>query len=494
MAFTDNGRDVRERPAVVDGRGLHRHADLDDASARIASALVASGGDLAEARIALLVPPSFDFVAALAGVWRAGGLALPLAVADPAAELDYVLRDAEVDTIIAGHAFAHAVAPLASAAGIRLRTIDEVLAAERRDLPVVLPDRRALMLYSSGTTAKAKGVVITHAAVAAQVASLVKAWEWTADDRSLLVLPLHHVHGLINACWTPISAGGCCEMPPRFDATATWTRLASGEITVFTAVPTVYHRLIARWEAAPAATRDAWSAGARRLRLMMCGSAALPAPVLARWQEITGQVLLERYGLTEVGMALSNPLHGPRRPGSVGAPLPGVSVRLVDEHGAPVAAGSPGEIEVRSPGLFSEYWRRPDLTRAAFRDGWFRTGDAAVVDNGAYRILGRQNVDIIKSGGYKVSALEIEDAVRAHPAVADCAVVGVVDPSWGERVCAAVELRGGVALSIDELQAWMKERISPYKVPKDLRCVPALPRNAMGKVVKPQVSTWFKDA
>lgn len=494
MAFTEPRRGFRERPAIVDGGDLHTHADLDDASARVASALVASRGDLAEARIALLIQPGFEFVAALAGVWRAGGLAVSLAVGDPAAELDYVLRDAEIDTIIAGHAFAQAVKPLASGAGTRLRTIDEMLSAETRELPVVLPDRRALMLYSSGTTAKPKGVVMTHAAIAAQVSSLVKAWEWTADDRSLLVLPLHHTHGLVNACWTPIQAGGCCEMTPRFDATATWTRLASGEITVFTAVPTVYHRLIARWDAAPDATREVWSAGARRARLMMCGSAALPVPVLARWQEITGQVLLERYGLTEVGMVLSNPLHGRRRPASVGTPLPGVTVRLVDEHGAPVPAGSSGEVEVRSPGLFSEYWRRPDLTRAAFRDGWFRTGDVAVVEDGAYRLLGRQNVDIIKSGGYKISALEIEDAVRAHPSVADCAVVGIADPSWGERVCAAVELRQGLALSLDELQAWMKERISSHKVPKDLRCVPALPRNAMGKVVKPQVSTWFKPA
>jgi malonyl-CoA/methylmalonyl-CoA synthetase len=491
MGFTDDRRVFRDRPAIVDGRGVHTHAELDEASARAGAALSASRGDLAEARIALLIQPGFEFVAALMGVWRAGGLAVPLAVSDPAAELDFVLRDADVDTIVAGREFAQAVAPLASAAGIRLRTIDEVLSAEPRNLPVVQPDRRAMMVYSSGTTAKPKGVVTTHAAIAAQVSSLVEAWAWTPDDRSLLVLPLHHVHGLINACWTPIQAGGCCEMPPRFDATAAWSRLASGEITVFTAVPTVYHRLIAGWDAAPEATRDAWSAGARRSRLMMCGSAALPAHVLARWQEITEQILLERYGLTEVGMALSNPLHGTRRPSSVGTPLPGVDVRLVDEHGAPVESGSPGEVEVRGPGLFSEYWRRPDLTRAAFRDDWFRTGDVAVLENGAYRLLGRQSVDIIKSGGYKISALEVEDAVRAHPAVVDCAVVGIVDPSWGERVCVAVEIRHGLALSLDDLQIWMKERVSPYKVPKDLRCVPALPRNAMGKVLKPQVSAWF---
>jgi malonyl-CoA/methylmalonyl-CoA synthetase len=224
----------------------------------------------------------------------------------------------------------------------------------------------------------------------------------------------------------------------------------------------------------------------------MSGSAALPTAMLERWQEITGQVLLERYGLTEAGMVLSNPLDGERRPGHVGLPLPGVDVRLIAEQGGLAAAGENGEVEVRGPGVFLEYWRQPELTRAAFHDGWFRTGDVAVLDEGSYRLLGRLSVDIIKSGGYKISALEIEDALRAHPAVADCAVVGAPDPRWGDRVCAAIELRAGAALSLEEMQGWVTRRLSPHKVPKDLRCVPALPRNAMGKVVKPQVSAWFK--
>ncbi len=281
-------------------------------------------------------------------------------------------------------------------------------------------------------------------------------------------------------------------MPARFDAAATWARLASGEITVFTAVPTVYHRLIALWDAAPDGTRRAWSVGARQARLMMCGSAALPATMLERWREITGHVLLERYGLTEAGMVLSNPLDGERRPGHVGLPLPGVEVRLVDEHGRLAPAGESGELEARGPGIFREYWRRPDLTRDAFRDGWFRTGDVALFNDGSYRLLGRLSTDIIKSGGYKISALEIEDAVREHPSVVDCAVVGVPDPAWGERVCTAVELRPGATMSLDDLQTWVKARLSPYKVPKDLRCVPALPRNQLGKVTKPQITGWFQ--
>ena len=216
---------------------------------------------------------------------------------------------------------------------------------------------------------------------------------------------------------------------------------------------------------------------------MMSGSAALPVRTLERWREITGHTLHERYGMTELGMVLSNPLHGERRPGFVGAPLPGVDVRLVD-----------GEIEVRGPGVFLEYWRRPDETRDAFRDGWFRTGDVARIDNGedgAYKLLGRRSVDIIKTGGYKVSALEIEEVIRTHPAVIDCAVVGLADAEWGERIGAAIELAPGAELSLDDLQEWTRDKLAPYKQPRSLRCVGALPRNAMGKVVKSAVSELF---
>ena len=212
---------------------------------------------------------------------------------------------------------------------------------------------------------------------------------------------------------------------------------------------------------------------------------------LERWREISGHTLLERYGMTEIGMALSNPLHGERRPGFVGVPLPGVEVRLVGEDGAAVEPGTPGEIEVRGPNVFLEYWRRPEATAESFRDGWFRTGDVAAVEDGYYRILGRRSVDILKTGGYKVSALEIEEVLRTHPDVTECAVVGVEDPDWGERICVAAEVRGGADLTLAELQAWARERLAPYKLPRDLRTVEALPRNAMGKVTKPDVAKLF---
>jgi malonyl-CoA/methylmalonyl-CoA synthetase len=371
--------------------------------------------------------------------------------------------------------------------------VDDALRASPADgLPHLGSNRRAMIIYTSGTTGRPKGAVSTHQTIGAQIASLVEAWRWTPADRLLLVLPLHHVHGIINGLGSALAVRAMCEIPSSFDAEHVWARLMSGEITVFTAVPTIYHRLIASWEAAPPDVQRERSEGVRDLRLMMSGSAALPVKTLERWREISGHTLLERYGMTEIGMALSNPLAGERRPGSVGMPLPGVDVRLVDEAGADVVPGTPGELEVRGASVFLEYWKRPEETEAAFRDGWFRTGDVAVLEDGYYRLLGRTSVDIIKTGGFKVSALEIEEVLRTHPAIAECAVVGVSDEDWGECVSAAVELRQGATLSLGDLQEWAKRQLAPYKVPRALQEVSALPRNAMGKVVKPEVAGLFK--
>ena len=283
-------------------------------------------------------------------------------------------------------------------------------------------------------------------------------------------------------------------MLPRFDAAAVWERLASAEVTVFMAVPTLYHRLLEHWERRDEGERARLSAAAARLRLMVSGSAALPAQLFERWREATGHALLERYGMTEIGMALSNPLGGPRIPATVGRPLPGVEVQIVDDLGRALPEGQPGELEVRGPGLFREYWRRPEETERAFRGGWFRTGDTSVAEGGIYRILGRSSVDIVKTGGYKVSALEIESVLRDHPAIADCAVVGLPDPEWGERVAAAVALAPGTALDLDGLRAWARDRLAPYKLPTRLLVVEDLPRNAMGKVVKAEVVKGFGPA
>jgi malonyl-CoA/methylmalonyl-CoA synthetase len=480
------------RVAIVDSNASHTYADLLAGSARVAAGLLAGRPDLQEARVAFLTPPDYSYAAIQWGIWRAGGIAIPLAISHPPAEWEYVLRDAEAEVVAVTPPFLEALAPVAERAGVGVLRWPELEGVDAGTLPVITTERRGMMLYTSGTTGRPKGVVTTHANLASQVTSLIDAWGWESGDRVLLVLPLHHLHGILNVLTCALWAGAVCEMHSAFDADAVWDRLASGELTVFMAVPTVYRKLIAAWEAAPPARQRALTAGSAALRLMVSGSAALPVQTLDRWRALTGQTLLERYGMTEIGMALSNPLEGNRRPGFVGLPLPGVEVRLVDDSGDEVPPGMPGEIVVRGGNVFLEYWGRPDETRAAFRDGWFRTGDVAVLDDGAYRILGRSSVDIIKTGGYKVSALEIEEVLRTHPHIGECAVVGIADPEWGERVAAAVELRSGGSLDLAGLKAWAKQRLAPYKVPRALSVVATLPRNAMGKVMKPEVAALFR--
>jgi len=495
LQFAARARGHGSRLAIVEPGQSYTYADLLSASARVAGALLSNRPDLREARVAFLTPADFSYVAVQWGVWRAGGIAVPLATSHPPAEWEYVLRDARAELAVVAPDFAGALRPVAERAGVPILTTRKALEGPVPGaLPVVEPGRRAMMVYTSGTTGRPKGVVTTHANLESQVTCLIEAWGWVPDDRILLVLPLHHVHGIVNVLACALWTGAACEMLPAFDAEAVWDRLASGRITVFMAVPTIYRKLIAVWDAAPPERQRAWSEGSSRLRLMVSGSAALPVQTLDRWRGITGHTLLERYGMTEIGMALSNPLEGERRPGSVGTSLPGVQVRLVDESGQPVLPGTPGEIEVRGGNVFLEYWDQPNATRHVFRDGWFRTGDVAVLERGAYRILGRTSTDIIKTGGYKVSALEIEEVLRTHRDILECAVVGIADAEWGERVAAAVEVRAGASLELESLKAWARARLAPYKIPRELRVVSALPRNTMGKVIKPDVAALFRQS
>ena len=503
---------VAGRDACLDAAGDWSYANLlgeamawrDALQAGLAPSKEVSGarahsGIAAGDRVAYLIPPGRDHVAVQLGIWLAGGIAVPLAISHPLRELEYILDDARPTALVAdpAHPATHPLAASPSARSTTILTLDahrptRPAAAPARDAPAPhpttpLPHHPALLIYTSGTTGRPKGVLTTHANLTAQITALTEAWAWTERDRILHTLPLHHIHGLVNALACALWSGAAVEFGSGAPA-ATWDRLASGEITLFMSVPTVYMRLIRAWEEAAPPVRERWSRGAAGLCLMVSGSAALPAPALERWREITGHTLLERYGMTEIGMALSNPLHGERRPGHVGLPLPGVELRLVD-----------GEIEVCGPQVFQEYWRRPAETAAAFRDGWFRTGDEARVgEGGYYRILGRRDIDIVKTGGYKVSALEVEELYRTHPAVRDLAVVGVPHPEWGEQLRAAWVPAGAGEGADDEaapdgaeLRTWGKERLAPYKVPHEFAPVSALPRNAMGKVQKAAVRSML---
>ena len=480
------------RTSIVDGQGTFTYNDLLEASSKIAAALLAGRDDLREDRVAFLVTPGFAWVATQWGIWQAGGVAVPLPLSATRPELEYVLIDTGATALVFDTGAPSFLEPLAADLGVRACRYRQLCLHQKAPLPQIDAGRRAMILYTSGTTSRPKGVVTTHLNIAAQIKSLVEAWEWSPSDRILLCLPLHHVHGIINVVGCALWSGATCEMLPRFDAATVWDRIAGGELTLFMGVPTVYSKLIVAWEAASPERRAQLSEACSSLRLMVSGSAALPVSTLERWKQISGHTLLERYGMTEIGMALSNPLRGSRVPGSVGTALPGVEVQLVGEGGNPVAPGTPGGIEVRGPAVFSEYWAKPDSTRDAFRDGWFITGDTAVVENGVYRILGRTNIDILKTGGHKISALEIEEVLRRHPAIAECSIVGVTDEEWGERVAAAVVLQDGHVLDLQALRSWARESLAPYKLPSRLVVLDALPRNAMGKVMKTALGPLFQ--
>lgn len=486
-------REHSQQIAIVSSGDRFSYGSLLQRSGQIARLLLQETEDLGEQRVAFLVPPGFDYVATQWGIWRAGGIAVPLCLSHPRPELEYVVNQSDAAILIAHPDFEPRLEPIAAAKNLRFLLTTQTLPRERGKLPNLDLQRRALILYTSGTTGKPKGVVTTHQNIQAQVTSLMTAWQWTSQDRILNVLPLHHIHGIINVLTCALWAGAECHLLGQFEAESVWNRLSEGDLTLFMAVPTIYAKLIAAWEASPRDRQQKYSQGCANLRLMVSGSAALPIQVLEKWQQISGHFLLERYGMTEIGMALSNPLEeGQRKAGFVGTPLPQVDVRLVDDRGNPVPAEHPGEIQVKGPTVFLEYWQNPNATAQAFQEGWFRTGDMAIFTQGNYRILGRISVDIIKTGGYKVSALEIEEVLRTHPHIQDCAVVGVTDPEWGEKVCAALILKPECDLSLDSLRRWAKEQLAVYKVPTRILSLEALPRNAMGKVTKSAVVKLFE--
>ncbi len=505
LPILQRGVEHGDRTAVVDATGSATYRDLIRAADQVAAELLRTrpsagslivSSDLEGARIGILIPPSFQFIATLWGIWRAGGIAVPLALSHPTAELAYVLEDCGIRCTVVNRELAPRLQSFVDTSPLTLLDVDDTLAAQRSsdeistDRPTADEpdlDAGALILYTSGTTGRPKGVVLSHRNIQAQIENLVEAWQWQRDDRILEILPLHHVHGLINIIGCALWSGAVCEILPRFDAERIWQIIRSGRLTLFMAVPTIYVRLIRAWEDASPEDRTELSRAAHEMRLMVSGSAALPIPVLDRWREITGQTLLERYGMTEIGMALSNPYEGVRVAGAVGAPLPGVEVRLVDPDGRPVDEGSSGEIEVRGPTVFNQYWQRPEATRDAFRGSWFCTGDIAIRGDGGYRILGRQSIDIIKCGGEKISALEIEAVLLAHPLIEECAVVGLEDAEWGQRVAAALVIAGRQQLELETLREWAKEHLARFKVPSRIQCLDSLPRNAMGKVTKPAV-------
>ncbi|MCJ8270773.1 MAG: AMP-binding protein, partial [Psychrosphaera sp.] len=306
--------------------------------------------------------------------------------------------------------------------------------------------------------------------------------------------PVHHVHGIVNVLSCGLWAGATVHLYAGFDMPKITRQIADGAFNVFMAVPTIYVKLIQYLEGLEQAQVQKICDGFKAMRLNISGSAACPVKLFEQWQALTGQVLLERYGMTEIGMGLSNPYNGERRAGHVGQPLPGVEVALFDEdHKLIAETNVPGEIRIKGDNVFLEYWNNEKATRESFKDGWFCTGDVAVIEDGYYRIMGRSSIDIIKSGGYKLSALEIEGTLLTHDDIFEVAVIGVPDETWGESVMAFIGLKAGKSLEYADLKAWCEGKMSSYKIPKAIRIVDALPRNAMGKVMKPALKKELKN-
>jgi len=340
------------------------------------------------------------------------------------------------------------------------------------------PDATAALIYTSGTTGRPKGAEITHGNLAANTAALHEAWGWRSDDMFLHVLPLFHVHGLFVALHGALYAGATTLLMRSFEPRRTLEVLVERKCTVFMAVPTIHRRLLA--------LPDAEKFDLGGVRLITSGSDRLPDEVFTGFQRVFGQTLLERYGMTETGMNLSNPLLGERRAGSVGLPLPGIEARVVDpERGSPLPDCEVGEVQIRGPNVFKGYWRKPEATAAAFTaDGWFRTGDLGLREPDGYFTLKGRARDLIITGGLNVYPPEVERILAEHPAVAASAVIGCPDPEWGERVTAVVALKAGCQAASEEIVAFCRERLAAYKAPKEVCFVEELPRNAMGKVQK----------
>jgi malonyl-CoA/methylmalonyl-CoA synthetase len=498
--FLDRATDSRS--AVLDGTGSHAYSEVVSGAIRVASSLLQGRASLAGERVAILVAPSARFVEAFFGVLLAGGCVVVLSPLHPAPETRYFCEDAEVRTVLVSAEHAELAAPLAATCEVQAL---EPLLDTPEDIGTVTAaalgrggDAPALQLYTSGTTGKPKGAVITHTNLEIQQELVGAAWGFGPTDTLLHALPLHHMHGLAIALLTALGAGATTRLT-TFDAPRIWD--AMHDATVFMGVPAMYHRLFVAFDAADDDARARWSANASALRLATSGSAALPVTLAERWRALTGQIPLERFGMTEIGVGITNRLDGERFAGCVGFPLPSVETRIVGESGEPADTG---ELWIRGPSVFAGYHRRDAETRAAFADDtdgrghWFKTGDtvtrdAALGEGAPFKILGRTSVDILKSGGYKLSALEIEEVLREHPAVAEVAVVGVPDEAWGERVVACVVRREGVPLCDEAgLRGFAKERLAPYKVPKDVLFLAELPKNALGKVVKPDLSAQIR--
>ena len=491
MSATDRWRDAwfthASRPLIRFEGGVWTYAQIDGLAAGYAAELQDRGISAGD-RVAVVADTHPDVVIALQGHHRAGVVHVPVNTRYRAEEIRHILTDADPALVLVDAAHADVVHAADPGRPVRRIGGSETFSVTRPSPPVdVDAAAAALMIYTSGTTGKSKGVVLSYGAVFGSMAALTDLWQWSASDRLVLALPVFHVHGLCIGLHGSVLNGLTIDLLAAFSPDAVVEHIGDGG-TVFMGVPTMYRRLVDHLDSDAAA-----GPVLGRARLFTSGSAPLNPDLFTRFERHTGHQIVERYGMSETLITLSNRLDGVRRPGVVGEAVPGFEARVVDEEGRPVSPGEAGELEVRGVGLMTSYWQRAKDTAASFRsDGWFRTGDIARWDappgtSAAYQIVGRKSVDVIKSGGFKISAREIEDVLREHDAVDDVAVVGVPDPEWGQTIAAAVVLSTGHVPTDDtrdSLIEWSATHLADFKKPRMVRFVDALPTNALGKVQK----------
>jgi malonyl-CoA/methylmalonyl-CoA synthetase len=446
-------------------------------------------------RVAFLLSNRPEFVTAYLAVIRLGAVMVPINLAYRRREIAHMLADSTPRLLLTEHAHLAVLDELAEEEKRELEAVilvddwAEDLAGWTEDAagfspPLVEEGDLAMILYTSGTTGRSKGAMITHGNVLATVTGLLAAWAWEPADALLLTLPLFHTHGLVVGLHCALAAGATVLLRRRFEAAAVVEELLAGTATLFFGVPTMYVRLVDQIAERNVDDRAALA----RLRLFCSGSAPLAPETFEAFRDLTGHTILERYGMTETGMNLSNPYIGSRIPGSVGAPLPGVSARVVDAQARDVLHGNEGELLVRGGNVFSGYWQAPEKTAESFvHDGlgrrWFRTGDLARQDpeTGAFTLLGRRT-ELIISGGFNIYPREIEELLLSYPGVKEAAVAGRPHPEWGEVPVAFLVVDREI--DAHELIAWSRNQLAAFKVPKTIHVVDALPRNALGKVQK----------
>lgn len=441
-------------------------------------------------RVAAQLPKSLPFIYFHLAAMQVGAIFLPLNPAYPEAELRYFLEDSGASVFIADAKDTTVINALTDELPDHRKTsfiyqpersganwLEDRSSSPGQPLPSD-PGQTAMMLYTSGTTSRPKGARITHGNLTANIAALHQAWGWREDDVLLHVLPIFHVHGLVVALHGALHAGATAVLTTSFDAASTLDLLASGRFSVFMAVPTMHRRL---YQVAGEKRYDL-----SKMRLLTSGSDRLPDDLFFGYQRTFNVTLLERYGMTETGMNLSNPLRGERRVGAVGRPLPGVSARIVDPgSGAVCPDDQVGELQIKGDHVFAGYWRQPDKTAEAFTDdGWLRTGDLALREPDGYYTLKGRAKDLIISGGLNIYPPEVELALMEHEAIAACAVIGCPDQEWGEQVVAVLVPRAGEAIDSAEIINYCRHKLAAYKAPRRVLVVDELPSNALGKVQK----------